>query len=79
MEDPDTTLEALATFTTQAFRRLRQRSLATGGIWVFLAGQPYKGDSCSIRAHSDVLRQEWSDAPEADFVGADPLRRTDAT
>jgi DNA polymerase V len=42
--EPDHVLEALSTFTTSAFQRLRERQLAAGGQWMFLDGNQHKGD-----------------------------------
>lgn len=42
--EPQSVLEALSTFTTLAFQRLRERSLAAGGLWLFLDGNQHKGD-----------------------------------
>lgn len=42
--EPADALEALSTFTTQAFQRLRERQLAAGGLWIFLDGNQHKGD-----------------------------------
>jgi len=42
--DPDGVHEALATFATVGCERMRQRGLAAGALWVWLDGNPHKGD-----------------------------------
>jgi DNA polymerase V len=42
--DPESVHEALATFATVACERMRQRGLAAGALWVWLDGNPHKGD-----------------------------------
>lgn len=37
-------LDALATFTTVACEKMRRRGLAAGALWVWLDGNPFKGD-----------------------------------
>jgi DNA polymerase V len=44
VSDPDGVHEALATFATVACERMRQRDLAAGALWVWLDGNPHKGD-----------------------------------
>ena len=43
--DPDSVHEALATFATVGCERMRQRGLAAGALWVWLDGNPHKGDT----------------------------------
>jgi len=38
-------MDALATFTTVACEKLRSRGLAAGALWVWLDGNPFKGDT----------------------------------
>lgn len=38
-------MEALSTFTTVACEKLRKRGLAAGALWVWLDGNPFKGDT----------------------------------
>jgi DNA polymerase V len=42
--DPLGVHEALSTFATVACERMRQRGLAAGAMWVWLDGNPHKGD-----------------------------------
>lgn len=42
--EPADVLEALSSFATSAFQRLRERQLAAAGMWVFLDGNQHKGD-----------------------------------
>ena len=42
--DPQGVHEALATFVTVGCERMRQRGLAAGALWVWLDGNPHKGD-----------------------------------
>jgi DNA polymerase V len=42
--DPQGIHEALATFATVACARMRGRGLAAGALWVWLDGNPHKGD-----------------------------------
>jgi len=37
-------MDALATFATVACEKLRKRGLAAGALWVWLDGNPFKGD-----------------------------------
>lgn len=43
--DPQAIFDALATFSTVACERMRARRLAAGAMWVWLSGNPHKGDS----------------------------------
>lgn len=43
--DPEGIHDALATFATVGCERMRQRGLAAGAIWVWLDGNPHKGDT----------------------------------
>lgn len=43
--DVEEPLEALATFATVACERMRGRGLAAGAMWVWLTGNPHKGDN----------------------------------
>lgn len=38
-------MDALSTFTTVACEKLRSRDLAAGALWVWLDGNPFKGDT----------------------------------
>ncbi len=42
--DPEGVHDALATFATVACERMRQRHLAAGAVWVWLDGNPHRGD-----------------------------------
>lgn len=42
--DPKGVHEALSTFATVACERMRHRGLAAGALWVWLDGNPHKGD-----------------------------------
>lgn len=42
--EPQGVFDALATFSTVACERMRGRELAAGAMWVWLSGNPHKGD-----------------------------------
>lgn len=44
VSDPQGVHDALATFATVGCERMRQRGLAAGALWVWLDGNPHKGD-----------------------------------
>lgn len=44
VSDPQAIFDALATFSTVACERMRSRGLAAGAMWVWLSGNPHKGD-----------------------------------
>jgi DNA polymerase V len=48
VSDPDGVHEALATFATVGCARMRERDLATGALWVWLDGNPHKGDQSHV-------------------------------
>ncbi|QCO66994.1 Y-family DNA polymerase [Luteimonas yindakuii] len=51
VEDP---LDALATFATVACERMRGRGMAAGAMWVWLTGNPHKGDNFHVSRASPL-------------------------
>lgn len=72
-------MEALATFATVACEKLRKRGLTAGALWVWLDGNPFKGDSfhASRAAPFPIPTQDTAEVLRAvRFLATSIMRQT---